>query len=205
MEVNVKENPELKSSYNMAHMPQERDLSEYELLHEEMDEESALTYYEDQFHAKPYADIPYHNSTANISTKRYAQNHTTTWTDDELQFLAEAYPYTSDEMLARLLNFPVMRVHAQALSLGLKRDPSMVKYRPPVVVWCNRESFDEDIEKFHLTSIRPAQGNVGRGITYRDTTRDSEDGLLAEDGKLLPEAWSWSTREVIGGDDGLNI
>lgn len=74
------------------------------------------------------------------------------WHPKEDTFLRNTYLYLSDSTIALALNVPKVVVQARRSVLGLSKE---VSTSLEVIIWADRDKFDEDIKKFHLTKARP--------------------------------------------------
>jgi len=74
------------------------------------------------------------------------------WSPEENAFLKASYMYVSDNVIALALNIPAKSVRARRRRLGLIKTTHV---QLEVIVWCNREDFEDDVQKFHLTKARP--------------------------------------------------
>lgn len=74
------------------------------------------------------------------------------WSPEEDAFLRACYMYLSDNTMALALNIPAYNVTQRRLSLKLIKG-----YTLPidVIVWCKRDSYEEDLKKERLTKARP--------------------------------------------------
>ena len=74
------------------------------------------------------------------------------WSPEEDKFLTASYMYISDATIALALNMPVHEVTKRRDILKLKKGHTIPI---EVLVWCNREDFERDMEKYPLTRARP--------------------------------------------------
>lgn len=73
------------------------------------------------------------------------------WSPEEDAFLASSYLYLSDNTIALALNISMAQVRRRRLWLKLN------KYDPQpkgLIIWCDRQNFDEDVKKLHLQKER---------------------------------------------------
>lgn len=74
------------------------------------------------------------------------------WSPEEDAFLVASYMYVSDNVISLALNIPAKTVRARRRTLDLiKTNATELQ----VIVWCNRDDFEEDAKKLHLTKARP--------------------------------------------------
>jgi len=85
---------------------------------------------------------------ARTNTPRKARR----WTPEEDEFIRNTYMYLTDATIALALNIPSNIVLARRLTLGLRK--SQVN-NLEVVVWCERDNFEEDLKKITLLKARP--------------------------------------------------
>jgi len=78
--------------------------------------------------------------------------HIRKWAPEEDEFLRTNYMYLSDSVIALALNVPKVVVAARRVTLGLSKE---ISTSLEVIIWADRDKFDEDIKKFHLTKARP--------------------------------------------------
>lgn len=74
------------------------------------------------------------------------------WTIQEDDFLKCTYMYLTDKVIALALNRPVSSVMSRRQFLGYTKD---TKTKLDVLIWADREKFEEDILKYSLTKVRP--------------------------------------------------
>ena len=74
------------------------------------------------------------------------------WTPKEDDFLRATYAYLSDQTIALALNMPDYAIKLRRATLGLLKD---YRVNLDVVVWCNRDNYEEDMLKESLTKARP--------------------------------------------------
>lgn len=100
--------------------------------------------------------------------KDLTKRHKWTWFEDE--FIKSNYHYLSDNVIGLALNVPGRFVKLRRLRLGLskglkkglaKDKDAQTVYK--VIVWCNRESYEEDLKRFNLNGTLPTKS---RDIDY---------------------------------------
>lgn len=74
------------------------------------------------------------------------------WSPEEDAFLRDTYMYLTDHAIALALNIPSNIVLSRRKVLKLSKSYSN---NLEVIVWCERDSFVEDVEKRHLLKARP--------------------------------------------------
>ncbi len=74
------------------------------------------------------------------------------WSPEEDAFIRSTYMYLTDSTIALALNIPANVIYARRLTLSLTKSSP---HKLSVVVWCERDAFDKDIEKHHLLKARP--------------------------------------------------
>lgn len=88
--------------------------------------------------------------------KEAAANHTPKlrhrWTPLEDKFLESTYMYLSDAVIGLALNLPAYNVEMRRAVKGFTKD---INVNLDVIVWVDRERFEEDILKESLTKARP--------------------------------------------------
>lgn len=105
-----------------------------------------------------HADISEKLHEVKDTTKR----HKWTWFEDE--FIKSNYHYLSDNVIGLALNVPGRFVKLRRLRLGLKKGiPKDTRTPYKIIVWCNREAYEEDIKRFKLNGILPTKS---RDIDY---------------------------------------
>ena len=94
--------------------------------------------------------------------KDSSKRHKWTWFEDE--FIKSNYHYLSDNVIGLALNVPGRFVKLRRLRLGLKKGvPKDTQTPYKVIVWCNRESYAEDLKRFNLNGSLPSKY---RGTDY---------------------------------------
>jgi len=73
------------------------------------------------------------------------------WTYYEDKFLKLHYKHLSDNMIGLAFNLPARFVAHRRRLLGLKKGNIE---SAKIIVWCNRQDFEKDCEKFQLTKLR---------------------------------------------------
>ena len=89
------------------------------------------------------------------TTKR----HKWTWVEDE--FIKSNYHYLSDNVIGLALNIPGRFVKLRRLSLGLKKGTNKDTYK--VVIWCERQDYEEDLKRFKLNGTLPTKDRITKG------------------------------------------
>ncbi len=74
------------------------------------------------------------------------------WSPEEDDFLRSTYMYLTDSTIALALNIPANIVLSRRVTLKLFKDLSN---NLEVLVWCERDNFEEDLKKSHLFKARP--------------------------------------------------
>lgn len=94
--------------------------------------------------------------------KDLTKRHKWTWFEDE--FIKSNYHYLSDNVIGLALNVPGRFVKLRRLRLGLKKGApkdACIPYK--VIVWCDREAYEEDLKRFNLNGTLPSKS---RGTSY---------------------------------------
>lgn len=95
-------------------------------------------------------------------TKEYAKSkqkkHQWTWAEDE--FIRSSYKFLSDNVIGLGLNIPGRIVKLRRLALGLSKGynnmgMNQVPYK--VVVWCERNDYEKDLEVYNLSKTIPSK------------------------------------------------
>lgn len=85
-----------------------------------------------------------------------SKRHKWTWFEDE--FIKSNYHYLSDNVIGLALNVPGRFVKLRRLRLGLKKGiPKDTQIPYKVIVWCNREEYEEDLKRFNLNGSLPSK------------------------------------------------
>lgn len=74
------------------------------------------------------------------------------WSPEEDEFLRSTYMYLSDRTIALALNKPISIVRARRKTLKLYKHQTV---ELEVIIWHNRENFEEDMKQMRLTKARP--------------------------------------------------
>lgn len=85
------------------------------------------------------------------------KRHKWTWIEDE--FLLSNYKYLSDNVIGLALNIPGRIVKLRRMSLGLKKGIIPDTYK--VIVWCNRDYFEDDVKNYNLIGALPDKQRKG--------------------------------------------
>lgn len=88
-----------------------------------------------------------------------ATRHKWTWVEDE--FIKSNYHYLSDNVIGLALNIPGRFVKLRRLSLGLKKGTNKDTYK--VVIWCERQDYEEDLKRFNLNGTLPNKNRIAKG------------------------------------------
>lgn len=99
------------------------------------------------------SDTKYLKSFYDRKAKEEKKNRRHKWTYAEDSFLKANYKYLSDNTIGLALNVPAKSVSYRRRTLGLTKG---VQMNTTIIVWCNRDSFEEDCEKQTLTKLREA-------------------------------------------------
>lgn len=75
------------------------------------------------------------------------------WTYVEDKFLKDNYMYLSDNVIGLALNIPGRIVKIRRMHLGLKKKVLKDDYK--VIVWCERNAYEEDVKKYNLNGTLP--------------------------------------------------
>jgi hypothetical protein len=103
---------------------------------------------------------------APLSTQKYAESYEQVrellhnaeykekrvWSPKEDEFIRSTYAFLSDNVIGLALNVPWYVVKIRRRNLGLSKEHSI---NVDVIIWANRDKFDEDIQKSQLTKARP--------------------------------------------------
>lgn len=74
------------------------------------------------------------------------------WTPHEDEFLRSTYMYLSDATIALALNIPSNIVLSRRKVLKLAKTSN---FEIDVIIWCERDSFEDDMNSKHLLKARP--------------------------------------------------
>lgn len=97
-----------------------------------------------------YAQLNLLKQSANAATPRQRRR----WSHIEDKFLYDTYLYLPDTAIGLALNIPQSEVSRHRIGLKLSKTPEADKGY--FVVWHNRENFQEDMDKYHLSKARGA-------------------------------------------------
>lgn len=97
------------------------------------------------------SDIQYDTVFSDAKKEARKKNKVHKWTYAEDKFLKLNYLHLSDNLIGLALNVPARIIYYRRRTLGLKKGNIMTSN---VIVWCNRENFEQDCEKYQLTKVR---------------------------------------------------
>ena len=89
---------------------------------------------------------------ANLKERMNEKGRFHKWTPEEDDFLRKNYMFLSDRIIGMALNMPAAVVRQRRYQKDLVKH-----YTTPleVIVWCKRDSFEEDVKNLNLTKARP--------------------------------------------------
>ena len=100
------------------------------------------------------SDIRYEDAFNEFLAECKENNSRRIWTVAEDDFIRRNYKHLSDSTIALALNIPSQNVIDRRMYLKLEKGQRTSEYEIPLIVWADRNKFDEDCKKFHLTKAR---------------------------------------------------